>query len=96
MQVPGADLWLGLHGDLLVDDHGGGGGALLVHVARAAAAPHLLHQGEDDREHADVEQQVGDRDPVLDRQEISLELSTTFAEFHITRRSVQHNVLVDS
>ena len=92
----GADLWLGLHGDLLVDDHGGGGGALLVHVARAAAAPHLLHQREDDREDADVEQQVGDRDPVLGRQEISIKLSPTFAEFHIARRSLQHTVLVDS
>ena len=57
-----------------------------MHVARAAAAPHLLHQREDDREDADVEQQVGDRDPVLDRQEISLKLS-----FHIASRSVAFN-----
>ena len=53
-----------LQRDLLVDDDGGGGRPRLVDVS-PTPAPHLLHEGKDDREDHGIKEEIRDGDPVL-------------------------------
>ena len=60
--------WRLLHRYLLVDNNcrvGRDRGAM--DISLTAVVFHFLHQGEDYEEHGKVEEEVGDRDPILER-----------------------------
>lgn len=58
--------WLGLlQRYLLVDDDCSVGWNRTMNVALAAVVLHILQQREDDEEHGEIEQKIGDGDPIL-------------------------------